>query len=537
MEIWDLYDKDRNKLDKKVQRGERLEDNEYHLVVNAWIRNSKGEFLITQRAPNKSFPYMWECTGGSALMGETSLEAAAREIKEELGIEIDKSTGELVGSTLRYYSGCPDILDVWVFEDDTSIDNVVTQEEEVCNVMWASPEKIREMYVEKKFEANPFFENALNSLNKEDVYYIGFNANNAICNDYFFAGSITLYPTKEKGNIYFSDTLLNDTKSENFMAKYKKYIYKTAKGIQEKNPNAKFICFNAKIRRLCEDFSDINIVKENDEGIVDFLNDKFKTRDFIKDIVPLLEYKEISGEELNYNFLKNEFAVDKFVVQAAFGSGGSSTYFIDSQEKIDEIIDKKLNYNVSKYVKNIPLNITMIVGEYNILSLPISTQLISIIDDKFKYVGGDFVHANTLDKSILDKVLEYGNSIAEKVKGLGYRGILGIDFVLCEDGKIYFMEINPRFQASTFVISRYLKDYSGTNVAELHYNALTGLVVGPIKVPEIKQSFVNCNTEQTFSMLQEDEIVDKGYFEPNTSSVYRKIFNSSVFECELFEKI
>lgn len=35
---------------------------------------------------------------------------------------------------------------------------------------------------------------------KEKVYYVEFNANNAICNESFFEGSITLYPTNEKGN-------------------------------------------------------------------------------------------------------------------------------------------------------------------------------------------------------------------------------------------------------------------------------------------------------------------------------------------------
>ncbi len=32
--------------------------------------NDNGEFLISQRAPNKSFPHMRECTGGNAIMGE-----------------------------------------------------------------------------------------------------------------------------------------------------------------------------------------------------------------------------------------------------------------------------------------------------------------------------------------------------------------------------------------------------------------------------------------------------------------------------------
>ena len=71
-EYWDLYDKDRNKLNKVAKRGDTLANGEYHLVVNAWIKNKKNQFLITQRSANKKFAYMWETTGGSALQGETS---------------------------------------------------------------------------------------------------------------------------------------------------------------------------------------------------------------------------------------------------------------------------------------------------------------------------------------------------------------------------------------------------------------------------------------------------------------------------------
>ena len=59
MEKWDLYDKNRNKLNKVVNRGDYLSDDEYHLVVNAWIKNDKDEFLITQRNPKQSFAFMW----------------------------------------------------------------------------------------------------------------------------------------------------------------------------------------------------------------------------------------------------------------------------------------------------------------------------------------------------------------------------------------------------------------------------------------------------------------------------------------------
>jgi len=163
MEYWDLYDKDRNKLDKVVKRGDKLNDDEYHLVVNAWIKNSNNEFLITQRLETKSHPLMWECTGGSAIKGESSIEAAIREIKEELGIEVDKSTGKFIGSTLRYYPNCSDILDVWLFICDKSIDEVTIQEDEVNDVMWASVEKIKELYDNCKFEANAYFDEIINN--------------------------------------------------------------------------------------------------------------------------------------------------------------------------------------------------------------------------------------------------------------------------------------------------------------------------------------------------------------------------------------
>ena len=69
-EYWDIYNKNFEKINKRVKRGDKLEDDEYHLVINAWIVNSKGEFLITQRVATKPHPLMWECTGGSAIEGD-----------------------------------------------------------------------------------------------------------------------------------------------------------------------------------------------------------------------------------------------------------------------------------------------------------------------------------------------------------------------------------------------------------------------------------------------------------------------------------
>ncbi len=535
-EFWDLYDRNRNKLEKIVKRGDKLNDDEYHLVVNAWVRNSKNEFLITQRAASKKYAFMWECTGGSALRGEDSIDAAVREIKEELGIDVDKSKGKLVGSTFRHYPNCPDILDVWVFESDVSLEEVTIQEEEVCNVMWASVDKIMELYNDKKFEANAFFEEALTNL-KEEVYYIGFNANNAICNDGFFKGSITLYPTKEKGNIYFSDKLLEDSKSDLFMREYKDYVYSTARNIQNLNCNAKFICFNEKIRKLCSDMTDINIVRSNDPNVLDFLNNKFKTRELVKDIVPIFDYYMLDNSNLQYDYIKDVVGSDKFVIQAETGAGGDSTYLVENEKDLEEICNSGKKYCVSKYVNHLPLNITLIIGDDDILLLPISVQLILLTDNKFKYVGGDFVYVEQLPKNIEKQINSYSLEIANRIKELGYRGVLGIDFVLCDNDNIIFMEINPRFQASSFLISLCLEKEYNTNVGELHYLAMTNQKLKYVSLNKINKSFVNCNSNQRFEKLLDFDILDKGYFEENLSSNYRKVFDRSVLLEKEFEKL
>lgn len=92
---------------------------------------------------------MWECTGGSVVAGEDSLSGALREVGEELGIELDVSKGYLYKSIKREIYN--DFCDVWLFECDCDINDVVLQEGETCDAMWASGDKILEMIQSGEF--------------------------------------------------------------------------------------------------------------------------------------------------------------------------------------------------------------------------------------------------------------------------------------------------------------------------------------------------------------------------------------------------
>ena len=149
MEIWDLYDENKNLTGKTWTRGEKVPDNYYHLVVHVWIKNNKGEYLISQRAEHKTLPLKWECAGGSVLKGETSIEGAIRETKEEVGIELNKEDGKLVYSEVRKtFKGRKfnDIMDVWFFEYDGEVDLKNATTDEVKDMKWMTKKEIKELY-------------------------------------------------------------------------------------------------------------------------------------------------------------------------------------------------------------------------------------------------------------------------------------------------------------------------------------------------------------------------------------------------------
>jgi 8-oxo-dGTP diphosphatase len=57
-------------------------------VAAAVIVNSEGQFLLAQRPPGKVYAGYWEFPGGKVEPGETAAAAMARELHEELGIDV-----------------------------------------------------------------------------------------------------------------------------------------------------------------------------------------------------------------------------------------------------------------------------------------------------------------------------------------------------------------------------------------------------------------------------------------------------------------
>lgn len=89
MELWDAYSKDEELTGDTLVRGEKIPKGLYHLVCEVLVRHADGSYLCMKRSAKKpNFGGWYEATaGGSALVGENKWQCAARELKEETGLD------------------------------------------------------------------------------------------------------------------------------------------------------------------------------------------------------------------------------------------------------------------------------------------------------------------------------------------------------------------------------------------------------------------------------------------------------------------
>ena len=131
MERWDLYTKDRVKTHRQIARGMRQPEGTYRLVAHVCVFNSRGEMLIQQRQPFKSgWSNLWDISaGGSVVAGETSAQAAQRELDEELGLlaPLEDKRPRL---TVNFRGGFDDIF---ILQEDVELSALKLQEEEHRN--------------------------------------------------------------------------------------------------------------------------------------------------------------------------------------------------------------------------------------------------------------------------------------------------------------------------------------------------------------------------------------------------------------------
>ncbi len=146
MEYNDVYDKDRNPTGRVHRRDTPWGPDEFGIVPCIWVHNGRGELMMTRRAPGKIFAGTWENTGGAAQVGEDSITAALRELREETGIHARQEDLEFLDTDRersRFY-------DHYCLCWDHPIGDIVLQPGETDDAKWVTFGEVHEMIRRKE---------------------------------------------------------------------------------------------------------------------------------------------------------------------------------------------------------------------------------------------------------------------------------------------------------------------------------------------------------------------------------------------------
>lgn len=309
---------------------------------------------------------------------------------------------------------------------------------------------------------------------KREVFWIGIQESELAHTSQLFTGSITIFGSGQNNNYSFDKEyyLRYDYNIDSDL--WINFVNKSAEQIVQNRPQCVFMLYYPMDATQYNNVITSRLVATNDILSLDLWDNKITCREWLGNEVPTVPNEICYGETLISNICKELKNGSKFVIQGEYSCGGSSTWLLsnENQHLIFPRIHSNKRYSVSPYLENnISVNVHIIVYSDEVIILPASIQIISLNEQSFEYQGADFISFKFLSAAIKEKVNDYAKIIGERLKRSGYLGVCGIDFITTKS-EVFFSEINPRFQSSSFLLNYALHDNGYEfSIQHLHLDA------------------------------------------------------------------
>lgn len=141
-EFVDIYNEQKQKTGNIIDKYGPFEKGEYYLTTHIWIKYTDLWLIQKRSGSRKNNPNKWSVTGGAVKSGETSIQAAARELSEELNIRIPIEKFKFVD----YYRQKHSFVDVYLIELTNFYSKIDFNKTEVSDVKWCTEKEIIDKY-------------------------------------------------------------------------------------------------------------------------------------------------------------------------------------------------------------------------------------------------------------------------------------------------------------------------------------------------------------------------------------------------------
>ncbi len=164
MELLDVLDENGNKTGEVEERSEVYRKGLWHRSSHIWIINDNNELLVQRRNPYKAtFPNLWAISvAGHVDSGETSLDTAVREVKEEVNLDIDPNELEFLFTIKRETPYKDSFLrvfdDVYLLRKNIDCEQTKLQVEELTDIKYVYYEYLEDIFKEGDKDYVPYTE-------------------------------------------------------------------------------------------------------------------------------------------------------------------------------------------------------------------------------------------------------------------------------------------------------------------------------------------------------------------------------------------
>lgn len=333
----------------------------------------------------------------------------------------------------------------------------------------------------------------------KNIYWVGVRKSDIEDTGNFFKGSFTIFGDNLNGNVAYcgKNKRINHNQDNKECDLFFENELQT---LCKKDDSVRFMFYNPKLAYQFGESIIQHTLCLNSYSLLNAFCDKQRSRFIVRNTVDTIPFVVLKGRECYYENIRDYFAgFDEFIIQKAYSSGGEGSFHLNSESK-SCFIQNAEEYLVSPFIKDsISLNSHIVVFDDGITCLPPSIQVITEIDNRPLYSGADFICFKMLSDNARKLIEEKMNRIGALAQSKGYRGVLGVDFLL-KDNHLFFVEFNARFQASSHLVNKAIYENSGLTLYEMNLAAFEKkpmTKIAPFNVKYSNFTFTSKNITQT----------------------------------------
>lgn len=352
---------------------------------------------------------------------------------------------------------------------------------------------------------------------QDKIIWIGTKESDIFHTRNFFSNSITACGSGKNGNFSFSAEKNIRINYNMDNPKYTEYLTENMLQLLKDEPTVQFMYYNPYYAHLLTPSLANHVCCLNDKSLMDLLRSKCEMRTLASKYIPIVPFERVLGKDICSAIASQMEIKKEYIVQENISSGGEGTYIVSNTEELP-IFSENTTYLLAPYYeKNIPININFVIFDNDIIIFPPSIQIISRLNGKLLFMGTDYFTEKYSSYLSKDIILQNTHKLASVLKELGYRGIGGFDYIFTEN-QLFFLECNPRFQASTYLINISLEKLNLPVIQELNYMAFNHKQAPKFNFYELEVPY-SCTACNYHSYIRELSIRKEWYVHPNVVEI------------------